>query len=103
MGARISVDDCKLILRGWCESKRRLRVVFTHPVASFAVFGTVWATNDVGFSISIDELNMVSVSLLECECGFMDLPEGEKVLGQGIESGLVVVRKDFNLVIMLLL
>jgi len=102
MGARISVDDFALILRGWCDSKRRVRVVLTHPLVPFAVSGTVYAVNAQGFSITIDEENTVAVSVVGCEFGFMDLPEGERVLGKQVESGLVAVRTDFRLVVMLL-
>ncbi len=102
MGAKISLSDCLLVLRGWCDSKRRVRAVLKDSPVSFAVFGTIYGVNEHGFSVSIDELNMVAAWLEGCVCGFIDVPEGEQVFGRRIESSLLAVRKDFNLVIMLL-
>jgi hypothetical protein len=68
----------------------------------FAVTGTVYGVNKHGFSISVDEFNSIAAWLEGCTCGFIDVPEGEQVLGKPIESSLVAVREHFNLVIMLL-
>jgi hypothetical protein len=102
MGAKIPVSDCLLVLRGWCESKREVRAVLSDSPIQFAVFGKIFGVNEHGFSVSVDELNMVAAWLDGCECGFLDLPEGEKVFGRPVESGVVAVRKDFRLAIMLL-
>ena len=102
MGAKISLSDCLLVLRGWCEAKRRIRAVLKDSPVSFAVFGSIYGVNEHGFSISVDELNMVAASLDGCTCGFIDVPEGEEVLGKRVESSLLAIRKDFNLVVMLL-
>jgi hypothetical protein len=102
MGAQISLSDCLLVLRGWCEAKRRVRAVLKDSPVSFAVCGTIYGVNEHGFSVSIDDLNMVAAWLEGCTCGFIDLPAGEEVLGIPIESSLLAVRKDFNLVVMLL-
>jgi hypothetical protein len=102
MGAKIALSDCLLVLRGWCESKRRIRAVLKDSPVSFAVFGTVYGVNEHGFSVSIDESNMVAAWLEGCTCGFIDVPEGEEVLGKPIESSLLAVRKDFSLTVMLL-
>jgi hypothetical protein len=102
MGAKISLSECLLVLRGWCDSKRRIRAVLKDSPVSFAVFGTIYGVNEHGFSVSIDEFNMVAAWLEGCTCGFIDMPAGEEVLGKPIESGLLALRKDFNLTVMLL-
>ena len=102
MGATISASDCLLLLRGWGESKRRVRAVLTHPAASFAVFGTIYSANETGFAVSVDEGSMVAASLIGCKCGFLDLPKGESVLGEEVESGIVAVREGFEIAVMLL-
>jgi hypothetical protein len=102
MGAQISLGDCLLILRGWCESKRHIRAVLKDSPVSFAVFGTIYGVNEHGFSVSIDEFNMVAAWLEGCTCGFVDVSAGETVLGRPIESSLLALRKDFNLAVMLL-
>jgi hypothetical protein len=102
MGAKISVHDFLLVLNGWREAKRPVRAVLSDFPVQFAAFGTIYGVNDNGFSVSIDALNMIAASVEGCECGFMDLPEGEAVLGKPVESGLVAVRTGFRLVIMLL-
>jgi hypothetical protein len=102
MGAQISLSDCLLVLRGWCESKRRVRAVLSESPVQFAVTGTVYGVNEHGFSISIDELNSVAAWLDGCTCGFIDVPSGEEVLGKPIESSLLALRRDFKLAVMLL-
>jgi hypothetical protein len=102
MGARISLSDCLLVLRGWCEAKRHVRAVLKDSPVSFAVTGTIYGVNENGFSISVDEFNMVGAWLVGCTCGFVDVPKDEKIFGRQIESSLLALRKDFNLVVMLL-
>ena len=104
MGASISVSDFVLLLRGWRDTRRRLRVVLKNPIVSFGVFCTVYDARDSGdFSIAITDSSMIGVSLRGCACGFLDAPpDGEPVMGEAVESGLVAVRPDFELAIMLL-
>jgi hypothetical protein len=104
MGAKISASDFTLLLRGWRDTKRRLRVVLKNPLVSFGVFCTVYDARDNGdFSIAVTESSMIGVSLNGCVFGFLDAaPDGEPVLGEKVESGLVAVRPDFELAIMLL-
>jgi len=104
MGAKISVSDFALLLRGWAEERRQLRVVLKNPIVSFGVFCEAYAATDNGeFSITVGEESMIAVSLAGCVLGFLTTPtELEPVLGRRVESGLVAVRPDFELAVMLL-
>lgn len=103
MGAKISASDFALLLRGWRDDKRRLRVVLKNPVVSFGVFCTVYDAKDNGdFSVAITDSSMIGLSLTGCTCGFLDATERDEVLGERVESGLVAVRPDFEVAILLL-
>jgi len=97
----MSVGECLLVLRGWSDDKREVRAVLKGDIA-FAVTGTIWAVNDIGFSVEVDKENFVGATINGCLCAFLDLPPGETVVGRAVESGIVAVRQGFDLAIMLL-
>jgi|ERR1017187_1351336 hypothetical protein len=103
MGPNISISEFALLLRGWSETKRRLRVVLETPAVTFGVFGMVHSADDRGsFSVAVTGSSMIAVSFAGCVCGFRDTPAEDEVLGERVESGLVAVRSDFSLVVILL-
>lgn len=102
MGAEISTNEFALLLRGWRDDKRRLRVVLKTPFINFGVFGTVYDASEDGLTIAVTESSMIAVSLMGCTCGFLESKEREEVLGKLVESGLVAVRPSFELAIILL-
>ena len=102
MDPRISVSEFALVLRGWAKP-RRLRVVLRTPLVTFGVFGSLYAATEEIFSIEVGESSIIGISVAGCVFAFeYSLPEGEPVLGKRVESGLVAVRENFNLAIMLL-
>jgi hypothetical protein len=103
MGAKISASEFVLVVRGW--EKRRLRVVLTTPVVSFGGFCNLFKVSEEFFSIIIAESNnTIGVSTMGCVFGFTDSPpDGELILGERVESGVVAVRENFNLTVMALL
>ncbi|SRR5713101_2049524 len=102
MGAHISASEFALVLRGWRDDERRLRVVLKSPFVTFGVFGTAFDASEDGLTVSITESSMIAVSLMGCTCGFLESKEREEVLGEVVESGLVAVRPSFELAIVLL-
>jgi hypothetical protein len=64
MAAKISASEFGLLLRGWSESKRRVRVVPRSSIVFFDVVGTVHSAREDGsFSIAIDVSSMIGVSI----------------------------------------
>ena len=99
MGAIIAPAEFVLVFRGW--HKRRVRVVLTSRSVNFGVFGVVGTANDNGdFGILISESDAISLSIAGCGCAFAD--ETQDVFGFRVESGLIAVREDFNICVMLL-
>ncbi len=104
MSATISSDDFALVLSGWKEDRRRLRVVLRAMPVSFGAFGLLFFVSDTGdFTLSLEgkEADGITVSVAGCKFGYLDAP-GDIAAGASIESGLVAVRDGFNLAVMLL-
>ena len=90
MGAKISNVQFALVLRGWLDSKRRLRVVVDSRLGlSLGVFCTVDTVNDNGdFCIAVAESSFIGVSITGCTCGFLDVPAEELILGKRVDQDL---------------
>jgi hypothetical protein len=103
----IPLDDVTLLLRGWAETKSRLRVVAQSRESAFSAFCTVYKAEGgrVAFWIGREgEKNAIDFLLLGCLFDFRDTPagEGDLPIGATVESGIVGVRGDFNIAILLL-
>jgi hypothetical protein len=104
----ISLDEVVLLLRGWAESRSRLRVIVQSPEVVFSAFCTVYKAERerVAFWIGTAESNnAIDFLLTECRFDFRDSPstaESDLSVGGRVESGIVGVRGDFSLAIMLL-
>jgi hypothetical protein len=107
----ISLGEALLVLRGWCERKRPLRVQVESPETMFSAFCTLYKVEGetVNFWIgAIASGNGISFSLTGCRFDFGDVPADAPdavipVLGGTVESGLMGTRgTDFKIAIMLL-
>lgn len=95
----IEPDAAALVLRGWADDSRAVRVVFTGrdvklngPICK--VFGA--QSDSAAFK---DETGLVFEFVLRgCLCEFADAPSGDK----DVESAVVFRRPEFTLVVMLL-
>ena len=96
-----------LLVRGWRDSKSRLRIAFRSSDLELNAFCTVLEAREgrVAFWIGAErDKNAVDFVVAECFCGFRDVPlsESELPVGVEIESMIGAVRDDFSLLIMLL-
>jgi hypothetical protein len=103
----ISLNDVVLLLRGWAEDKSPLRVVVTSPEVNFTSRCTVWDATGERVSLWIGperDKNAVAFALSNLRFEFGDVPvaEADLPIGGTVESGIVGVRGDFSITIMLL-
>lgn len=104
----IPQSDASLVLRGWAESKARLRVVFKGEPVNFSAFCVVHEARDdvVNFVIADDSKSMVGFRIAGCVCEFKDKPRDGRdfslPVGGKAESAILFVRPGFELTIMLL-
>jgi len=105
----IPATEVGLILRGWRDSNRRLRVVARLNGVDFSAFCTVYDATDDGFSFIIgsDKRDMIGFLFEGWGFDFGDAPAGENstVLGEETESAIIGSdweRRDRSLFLMLL-
>jgi hypothetical protein len=102
----IPLNEAALLLRGWFESKSRLRVIFKGNAISFSAYCVVHAATDssVVFAIDGNESNLIEFFLAGCNCDFADAAADDNTLGFGgkIESAVVIGRLGFALTVCLL-
>lgn len=103
----IPTTDVALLLRGWRDSKRTLRIVGRLGVADISAFCKVFDVNDDGFSFVIgsEALNMIGFLFEGWVFDFTDPPaEADRLLPVGgkIESAIVGVKRGLSLLILLL-
>jgi hypothetical protein len=104
----IPSSDALLVLRGWAESKTRLRVLFKGEPVDFSAFCVVCEAQDdvVSFVIADDPKSMIGFRVRGCVCGFKDKPRDAAgfslPVGGKVESAVLFVRRGFELTIMLL-
>lgn len=101
-GENASLDDVFLILRGWEEDKRRVRVIVRDSLYYFAVWGVIKGTEDLTLTVGLSEDSFVRASLLDCRCAFADVATDNEVLGECVECGIVGARPGFNFTVMLM-
>jgi hypothetical protein len=92
----IPLSEISLILRGWSEEERRIRVLGDFGSANFSAFcGVVRADEStVDFMVGGNPLNVFRLNLADWVFDFADAPQDEKSLGVlgSIESSIVGVR-----------
>lgn len=102
----LSISDVPLLLRGWLDEARRLRVVARLGLLDFSAFCTVASVNDDSFALTIggDDKNMVGFPLDRWRFAFMDAPpKDNEILGETIESAILGVHADTRLTLFLFL
>lgn len=102
----IPTTEVALILRGWRDSERRLRVVARLGGIDFSAFCRVFDATEDGFAFVVGEDSRDMIGFLFDEWGFDfgDAPEEDKsrVLGEITESAIVGSKAGMSLFIMLL-
>jgi hypothetical protein len=103
----IPQSDAELVLRGWAESKARVRVLFVGEPVHFSAFCVVNEASDdvVNFVIADDPKSMVGFRVRGCICAFKDRPrdaDSSLPVGGKVESSIFFVGPGFELTIMLL-
>jgi hypothetical protein len=102
----IKIDEALLVLRGWSESKSRLRVIFKSPGVTVGAFCTLPSIDDEGRFLYFEcgTGNIFGFLLSDCICDFSDAnPDSTGLqIGGKIESGIVFGRRGFELSIFLL-
>ena len=105
----ISLNEALLVLRGWGETKAPLRLAVQSPEVWFSGFCTVWKIEGEQVSFWIDgkvDKDAVGFLLTDCRFDFGDVPpdapDAVLPVGGKVESGLVGVRDDFKIAILLL-
>jgi hypothetical protein len=100
----IERGEAVLVLRGWAEAKRRLRVIVRGRDVIFSAFCTVQSATDTSVLFECGPDNMVEFFFLDCICDFSDAnPKSSGLpVGGKIESCIIFGRQDFELQIFLL-
>jgi hypothetical protein len=102
----IPIPEVALILRGWAEDKRRLRVIARFGVADFSAYCVVREANEQSFSLFVgdDPLNMFGLYFDGWVFDFGDAPPDAEGLpiGGKVESAIVGGRRGSHLWLMLL-
>jgi hypothetical protein len=103
----IPMADVGLLLRGWRDSKRTLRVIGRLGVGDFSAFCKVLEVNDDGFSLVIgnDGLNMIGFLFDGWVFDFTDPPanaDRSLPVGGRIESAIAGAKRGLTLLILLL-
>ena len=102
-----TLNEALLVLRGWGDSKSRLRVAVQSPEVWFASFCTVKSVGDdrVEFWLRPDT-DAVGFLLADCRFEFADVPPTDAdsflPVGGQVESGIVGRRPDFKIAILLI-
>jgi hypothetical protein len=102
----IPTSEIALLLRGWRDSKRRLRVVALLDSVHLASYCMVSEVKESSFSVILDAdgRNMVEFFFEGWVFDFTEAPpDGEELLMGGIiESSIVGLRSGYKLMLLLL-
>jgi hypothetical protein len=101
----IPIPEVSLLLRGWAEEKRRLRVIARLGGIDFSAFCRVQDVNADGFALVIgsDGRDMIGFLFEGWVFDFSDAPPADnEVLGEPMESAIIGSWKGFELFIFLL-
>lgn len=102
----IPTPEIALLLRGWMDSKRRLRVIVPAGLVHFSAYCRVFDVNEDGFSMTIGDegRNMVGFLFEGWVFEFTDAPPDseELLVGGKIESAIVGARRGLTLTLLLL-
>ncbi len=102
----LPIPDVPLLLRGWRDDNRRLRVVAKLGLVDFSAFCRVASSNEDSFALAIgnDARDMIGFSLKLWRFAFMDAPPNDnEILGETIESAILGVHSDTRLTLFLFL
>ena len=100
------VEDAMLLLKGWCEDSRRIRVDVTTPDLRIVTTCKIYKIDEpnahIGFHISGKDY--FEFFLIGCDMNFGDAKEDAKEMpiGETAESAILARRPNFKAIIVLL-
>src|SRR5260370_3147888 len=102
----IPISEAILVLRGWAENRRRLRLIFKSSTIRLSVFCTVYDAQGEQVALAIEggENNAAEFVLRGCKFGFTDPPDHAPGLpiGGRVESAIFANGRYFHLNVFLL-
>lgn len=102
----IPAPEIALLLRGWRDDKRRLRVILPAGLVHLSAYCRVFDVNEDGFSVTIGDegRNMAGFLFEGWAFDFADAPPDseELLVGGEIESAIVGVRAGLTITLLLL-
>jgi hypothetical protein len=94
----VSSSEVSLLLHGWADAGRRLRVIAREGIFDFSAYCLVRDVNEAGVTLQIgeDSLNLISLDFRDFFFEFTDAPPDDDKLGVPgrIESGVLGLRGE---------
>jgi len=96
--------DGILILKGWAEDARRLRVEAETPDLRIVATCTIYTIKDAHIAFHILGSDYFELSLVGCKLNFGDAEESTKrmPIGETAESAVIAMRDGLKLTVVLL-